>query len=373
MTEKLADRIISADDHIDLCYLPPDLFQKRMAGKYKDQAPVVRDTPRGKAWLREDAIWSNWGAKGLDFRINVFDRLGYPEEVEPGIWRASDPKYRLKDMDADGVDAQVMYNFTNWSYRDPELKAAVIQAFNTWLAEEVCAYAPNRLIGLASLPSHDAKAAIDEMVRCRKLGLRGVIFDVFSPSKPIFDPMWEPLWSAAEETGMPVAVHTGGGTASIHVAPSGTPWKYPVCAALFGMQLDECMASMIMSGILERHPKMKLVLGEGGIGWIPFMLERLEYEVQQFRSVDGGKPPIKQTPTEIFRQQVRATFQDETFGVEMIPRMGVETVMWAADYPHGDGTFPYSQKAIERMFGKADAHIRDRVLGGNCAELYGIA
>ncbi len=372
MSKKLADRIISADDHIDLCYLPRDLWQKRMAGKYKDQAPVVVDTPRGPAWIREDAQWGMWGEKKLDFRINVFDQLGYPEEVEPGKWRATDPKYRLKDMDDDGVSAAVLYNFLNWSYKDPELKYAVIRAFNDWLAEEMCAYAPERLIGLAILPSHDAQAAIDEMIRGKEMGLRGVIFDVFSPSKPIFDPMWEPLWSAVEETGMSVAVHTGGGSHSVQGAPSGTPWKFPVCAAILGMQLDECMSSMIMSGILERHPKMRLVLGEGGIGWIPFVLERLQHEVHQFKSVDGGRPPIKLTPKEIFNNQVRATFQDEVLGVELIPRMGAESVMWAADYPHGDGTFPHSQKVIQRMFGTADETTRRQVLWENAAKLYNI-
>jgi predicted TIM-barrel fold metal-dependent hydrolase len=368
----MSEQIISADDHIDLCYLPTDLWQTRLPAKWKAEGPRVEQLAAGPTWVREGAAWGMWGEKKLDFRINVFDRLGYPEEVEPGRWRATDPKYRLQDMDSDGVHAQVIYNFLNWSFTDQELKTACVQAFNTWLAEEMCRAAPDRLIGLATLPGHDGAAAVAELHRAARIGLKGVIFDVFGATKPIFDPEWEPLWAAASEAGMPVSVHTGAGTFSINKLPSGTPWKFPAFAAILGMQLEEVMVSMIFSGILERHPKLKFVLGEAGIGWIPFVLERLEYEVKQFYAVAGGVP-IKRSPREIFNAQVFSTFQDETLGVKLIPEIGVGNVMWAADYPHGDGTFPNSKDVIQRMFGNADAETRRKVLGGNAKALYNIA
>ncbi len=366
------EQIISADDHIDLCYLPRNLWQSRLPARLRDRAPRVEHLPAGPAWVREGAAWGIWGEKKVDFRINVFDRLGLPEEVEPGKWRASDPEYRLIDMDGDGVHAQVLYNFLDWTFTDHELKAACIRAYNSWLAEEICAAAPNRLIGLATLPCHDGKAATAELQRAAKIGLRGVIFDVFGASRPIFDPEWEVLWAAAAEAGIPVSVHTGASTFSIHKVPYGTSWKSPAAAAILGMQLEEVLVSMIFSGILERHPKLKFVLGEAGIGWIAFVLERMEYEVKQVRAVAGGVP-IKRSPREIFHAQVFSTFQDETLGVRLIPDIGVDNVMWASDYPHGDGTFPRSQQAIARMFGTADRETRRKVLGGNAKALYHIA
>jgi predicted TIM-barrel fold metal-dependent hydrolase len=366
------DRIISADDHIDLCYLPKELFQQRLPAKYREIGPKVEMLPQGPTWVREGTPWGMWGQKKLDLRINVFAQLDYPEEIEPNRFRATTAKYRLKDMDDDGVDAQIVYNFLNWSFTDQELKYAVIQAFNSWLAEEMCNVAPDRLIGLATLPGHDAKAAITELQRASRLGLKGVIFDVFGATKPIFDPEWEPLWAAAAEAGMPVSVHTGGGTFSIQKAPSGTPWKWAAHAAILGMQLEEVLVSVIYCGMLERNPKLKFVMGEAGIGWLPYVLERLDHEMHQYDHVPNGAPQLKMKPTDLFHRQCYVTFQEESFGPRMIPEIGVDNVMWAADYPHGDGTFPHSQKIINKMFGDAPAELRRKVLGGNAAAVYGL-
>jgi predicted TIM-barrel fold metal-dependent hydrolase len=372
---KASQRIISADDHIDLCYLPREMWQQRLPQRYRAQGPRVVDSERGTMWLREGEPWGSqpgWGQKKLDLRINVFAQLGYPEEIEPNRFRATTAAYRLKDMDDDGVDAQIIYNFLNWSFTDQELKSACVSAFNDWLAEELCSADPQRLIGLASLPAHDAEAAVRELQRAQRLGLRGVIFDVFGAVKPIFDPMWEPLWAAAAEAGMPVSVHTGGGTFSLHKAPSGTPWKWPAHAAILGMQLEEVLVALVFSGVLERHPNLKVVLGEAGIGWVPFVLERMDHEMEQYRGVAGGAPPIRTPPRDLFERQVFVTFQDEKLGVRLIPEIGAGNVMWAADYPHGDGTFPHSQKVIERMFGDADDTLRRQVLGGNAARIYNL-
>jgi predicted TIM-barrel fold metal-dependent hydrolase len=372
-TKRVAkERIISADDHIDLCYLPRQLFQERLPAKYKEIGPRVEKLPQGPTWVREGTPWGMWGEKKLDLRINVFAQLGYPEEVEPDRFRATTAKYRLEDMDADGIDAQIIYNFLNWSFTDQELKYAVVQAFNSWLAEEICSVAPDRLIGLGFLPGHDAQKAVAELQRAKNLGLKGVIFDVFGATTPIFDPMWEPLWAAAAEASMPVAVHTGGGTFSLHKAPSGTPWKWAAHAAILGMQLEEVLVSVIYCGMLERHPNLKFVMGEAGIGWLPYVLERLEHEMHQYDHVPNGAPQLKTSPRELFRRQCFVTFQEESFGPRMIPEIGEDNVMWAADYPHGDGTFPHSQKIIEKMFGNAPAEMRRKVLGGNAARIYGL-
>jgi len=127
---------------------------------------------------------------------------------------------------------------------------------------------------------------------------------------------------------------------------------------------------MILSGTLERHPGLKFVLGESGIGWIPYVLERLEYECRQYEGVSGEL--LKLPPQEVFRRQVYATFSDEKLGARLIPEIGVDNCCWAADYPHGDGSFPHSKQVIARMFGDADPVLRRKVLHDNAASLYKI-
>ena len=110
-------------------------------------------------------------------------------------------------------------------------------------------------------------------------------------------------------------------------------WRTPTSAAIVCMQLDEVVASVIFSGILERHPRLRLVMGESGIGWVPFVLERLEYEYDNyFDAMKDDRPKIR--PTELFRRQMYVTFQNEKLGVQLIPHIGVDNVMWASDYPH---------------------------------------
>ncbi len=368
------ERVISADDHIDLTYVPQDLWQKRLPAKYRDAGPKVIDNPHGgKMWVREDKSWGHWGSKRPENKIIVFDKAGLPEEPEPGVWRATSAKYRLQDMDAEGVYAQVLYNFLDWSFTDQELKSAVCTAFNSWQAEELCADAKGRLIGLATLPAHDAEAAVRELKRGQSIGLKGAYFDVWGAVKPIFDPMWEPLWNASEETGMSINVHVGAGSHSLLKIPNDQPWKLPSLAAVLGMQLEEVLTTMILSGVLDRHPKMKFVLGESGIGWIPYVLERLDYEISQYGMVRASSVTLKATPREIFHRQCYATFADETLGVKLIPETSADNFMWAADYPHGDGSFPHSRQVRERMFGNADPAVRRKVLWDNAAAIYKIS
>jgi predicted TIM-barrel fold metal-dependent hydrolase len=363
--------LISADDHIDLTYLPRDLWTARLPRTLAEQAPKVVEMADGPAWVREDRKWGAWGSKRPGNMIIVYDQAGLDEEPEPGVWRATNPAYRLQDMDHEGIHAQVLYNFLDWKFADPALKTACARAFNDWLAEEMCAAAPERLIGLATLPDVP-EDAVAELERAKAMGLRGGFFELFSASLPIFDPAWEPLWDAAESLEMPIALHIGAGVHSLGKAPSSTPWKFAALCGVLGMQLDEALASMILSGTLEHHPGLKLVLGEAGIGWIPYALERLDYEVEHFK-VLPGQTPLTLTAGEIFRRQVYATFSEDHFGMANLDSIGADNVLWAADYPHGDGTFPHTQAVVTKMFQGYPDDIRHKITWANAAKLYGIA
>ena len=165
-------KYISSDDHMDLCYIPPTMWQERVPAKFRDAAPKVVQTEKGPVWFREGERWGIYGTKRADGRKVVFDEIGLPEEPEPDVWRPSNAKYRLEDMDRDGIYAQVIYNFLDWSFEDGPLKAACIRAMNDWLAEFVSA-APDRLVSLATLPSTDPEVTLAEVEHVNALGLRG--------------------------------------------------------------------------------------------------------------------------------------------------------------------------------------------------------
>jgi predicted TIM-barrel fold metal-dependent hydrolase len=368
--------LISGDDHMDLCYVPPDLWQDRLEPRWRSEGPRVVSVEGGRrVWVKEGRTWGVWGSKKADGRKVPFDAVGLAEEVEPGVFRASSAKHRLEDMDRDGLYAQVIYNFLNWVFEDQELKAACLRAFNSWMAE-FCSADPERLIGLGVLPSHDPEAAVAELHRTADLGLRGAQFDVFGATLPIHDRAWAPLWSAAEETGTAISVHIGSGAG---LPPRGEPrlpaphggWQLPASAAITCMSLNRVLAEVTMSGLLDRHPRLKFVLGESSIGWIPFVLERLDFECDNYRDHTSELPNTK--PSEQFRRNVYCTFQDEAIGVDLIPHIGEDNVMWAADYPHGDGTFPHSRTAVERIFADQPASVRDKATRATARRLYRIS
>ena len=368
----MAYALVSCDDHMDLNYLPANLWEERLPAAFKDRAPKVVETPQGPAWFREDERWGYHGLRTAAGMVSKHANFGIPEEMEPGAFRASTPRYRLEDMDRDGVYAQVIYNLLRWPFKDQALKAECIKAFNSWLAEDFCHDNPNRLVGLAFLPCHEPQAAIDELERVVAMGLRGAVFDVFASATPIYDEAWEPFWAAAADSTAVMSVHIGGGFHTLWRG-AGTPklWERPSGAAITCMQLDEVVCSVTFSGMLERHPGLRLVMGESGIGWVPFVLERLEYEYENYYdAMKDDRPGVR--PTELFRRQMYVTFQEEKLGVQLIPHIGEDNVMWASDYPHPDGTFPESLKAIEKIFVGIDPRIQRKVTRDTAARLYGV-
>jgi len=149
-------------------------------------------------------------------------------------------------------------------------------------------------------------------------------------------------------------------------------WRFPAMVAVIPIQLDEILAGMLFSGILEKRPNVPFVLGEAGLGWIPYVLERFDHEMHKYgdKCLDHR---LEMLPSEIFRRQVLVTYEDEAFGVECIPRIGFDSVMWASDYPHGDSAWPESRKAINEspLIGLGEEAVR-KITFENAARVYGI-
>jgi len=353
-------RLVSADDHMDIHVLPPELWQERLPAALRERGPKVVDTDDGPHWVIDGQQVSPSGRKAA----------GFIRSEDHGF-RPGRPEQRLEDMDRDGVFAHVIYSPTTTQMRveEPELRAACMRAYNDWAAEFNAAD-PNRLLALADIPSHDAKAAADELERAAKLGHRGAIVHQFQGADPIFEPSWGRFWDVAEEHGLPISVHLGPGTHSLK--PQLGSWRFPAFVAIVPMQLDEVLAGMIFSGLLEQRPNVKLVLGEAGLGWIPYVIERLDHEHHKYYDKTQDHR-LSMLPSEIFARQVYVTYEDEKLGVELIPRIGVGNVMWASDYPHGDSTWPHSRQAIaDSPVSSLGEDAMRRIVCDNCAEIYGV-
>ncbi len=361
------DRIISCDDHLDFSTLPPDLWAARLPARLRENGPRVRETPNGRFWTIGDT--PTWRSGGVDPRLpNAIVRAG----IEDDGYRPSNPRLRLADMDRDGIEASVIYGpitgLTHGSMRDVELRHACHRAYNDWAAE-FNATDPRRLCVLALLPADDPATAAAEVERVAALGHRGVQLGHFEASTPIHDPAWEPLWAACAATGLPLSFHLIGGTYLLHIRPGS--WEMAAFAAVAPMQLDEVLATALLSGMLERHPGLRVVLGESGIGWVPYVLERLETELDKYAGrLRDHRPALR--PTELFQRQVMVTFEEDRLGVGLIPHIGADNVMWASDYPHPDSTFPRSREAVAETFRDLPAEVTRKVVAENCAVLYGL-
>jgi predicted TIM-barrel fold metal-dependent hydrolase len=352
-------RIISADDHLDLNVLPPDLFIARAPAQLRDAMPRVVENEGGAFWQLEGETISPSGRRAPEL-VTVSDR---------GM-RPSDPVARLQDMEEDGVQAQVIYGPVHpFRSADFEARAATMRAYNDWIIE-FSAVAPDRLITLAQLPSWDPALASAELERVAGRGLRGAQIGQRDMPMPLFDASWEAFWAVAERVGLPVSLHLGGGMHSIKGRPFS--WTRMAIAALAPLQMDESLTGMILSGMCERHPDLRLVLGEAGIGWVPYVVERMDRQLRKYHALVRDYR-IETLPSETFRKQVWMTFQEDTIGIKLIPEIGADRVMWASDYPHGDGTWPHSRSAVAAILEQLSAGDGRKVVGENAARLYGVA
>ena len=241
-------------------------------------------------------------------------------------------------------------------------------AWNDWAVEEFNAVAPDRLCVLAFLPGHSPEAAAAELERCAELGHRGAIIDVFDID--VGDPAWDRLWAAAQQTNLPISFHLKAGSWSGLRYRIGR-WQSAAFASILPLQLDEPLATMMFCGALQRHPRLKLVLAESGVGWLPYYLARMDLEWRALK--DQLDYATSDAPSELFRRQVFATFEEDALGEQMIPLLGADSCMWASDYPHTDSTFPNSLPAIEETLGALSADDRRKITATNCAQLYGFS
>jgi len=391
--------MISADCHLDLCWLPTGLFTANASPSFRDRMPYVTDGSKGPVWVTKKGASlghvNGMGSAGREYvpgRIHRADRMastGLYEDGKKGIRRLSDPDLRLKDQDRDGVQAEVLYGILGATGRmnDPEATVEVMRIYNEWLAD-FCSTHPERFAGLASIPNNPIDAAIAEVERVAKRGaVRGLDIANSPDLKPLWDPYWNPLWDAIDNSGLPLHFHTIGtrlpeglqqlvsmGSDPTRAGADVTAGEKRLARMAFathiaGFQINmaQILMSMIYGGVLERYPRIRMVLGEAGIGWIPYILWRMDGEWEdQFKDLSLTMPP-----SEYWRRQCFATYQTDPVGLKLVEELGAGNIMWGSDFPHPDGIWPDSREYIAREMGHLPADLRRKIVCDNAARLYG--
>ena len=373
--------VISADCHIDLIWLPPDLFTSNASAALKDRMPYVTDGAKGPQWVTKKGSYfglvNGMGSAGREYvpgQIHRSDRMastGLYEDGKKGVRRITDPELRLKDQDRDGIQAEVLYGILGASIRlnDPEAATEVISIYNEWLAD-FCETHPDRFAGIACIPNHSINSAQDEIKRVAGRGaVRGLEVPLQVDMKPLWDPYWEPLWAAVDESGLPLHFHTVGGeppdTSSYPPLVQRTAWAVYITG--FQIQMAHVLMSIIYAGVLERYPNLKLVIGESGIGWIPYLLEHMDLEWEdQFKDLT-----LTMKPSAYWYRQCKATYQSDKVGIKLLDHLGVDNIMWGSDFPHPDGVWPDSQEFIQAEVGRLPEDVRYKIVCENAAKLYG--
>lgn len=372
---------ISADGHVDLIWLPPDLFTSNASAKFKDRMPHVVEGPDGPRWVSRNGaqfgLVNGMGSAGRKYvpgEIHRSDRMastGLYDDGKKGIRRLTDPALRLKDQDLDGVQAEVLYGVLGSSGRlnDGEAAVEMLRIYNDWLYD-FCKYAPDRLIGLANVPSHDMDAAVAEIKRAADRGVKGIDVANRPDMVPLHEEFYEPLWQIANETKIPVHFHTIGGRSPDYtkMTPKVARRAFAVHITGFQMHMSYMLMQLIYSGALERYPNLKVVIGEAGMGWIPYVLDHMDLEWEdQFKDLE-----LKMKPSAYWHRQCYATYQSDKIGVKLLDELGEDNVMWGSDYPHPDGIWPDSQDFIRDELGHLSAAKRRKVICDNAIRLYNL-
>jgi predicted TIM-barrel fold metal-dependent hydrolase len=345
--------LVSVDDHV---VEPADLFDAHVPAALRDVAPrVVRREDGSDAWLFQNQLLP-LGHVGPDvgFRPGIdprMDTVGEAptafDELRPGCY---DIHARIDDMNANGqVAAMCFPQFARFSGQvfteaaDKELSLRMLQAYNDWHVYDWAGSYPGRIIPLGVVPMWDAELMAAEVRRLADMGCRAVTYSI-SPFRlglpSLHSEVWDPFWEACCDTGTVVCMHLGSDSTPVTTssdAPLNVRSTLAPLSTVFGA------VDLIWSHVLRRYP-VRIALSEGGIGWIPWMLERIDHSLlaQSFTKQDfGGR-----RPSDVFKEHIVACFIDDPHGIKSRHEVGVENICIEVDYPHSDSSWPRTPELI---------------------------
>lgn len=393
-------QIISVDDHL---IEHPRVFSDRLPARYLEEGPRIVEDDQGRhIWHFEGKTFPYIGLNAVAGKTPEqygMEPLRF-EDMIPGCY---DPAERVKDMDVDGVHAACCFpSFPGFGGRvflqaqDKDLAFACLQAWNDFSTGEWCATAPDRYVPLALLPIWDIGRCVAELKRVAASGARVVSF----PDSPVplglpsfHSDAWGPLWDAFEETGVVVSLHFGSGSfvpgfsasakmlspnyrgadyQSVATRTTGSPvddGAPTVCSfAVYATNLMWTASDLIFSGQLQKHPRLKFMLAEGGIGWFPYLWERMDQVWQRHRYYQ----PIDfdARPSDLFRKHFWGCYIEDEFGIRNRHEIGIDRICVEIDYPHSDSNWPNSRKGIAASLADVPDEEAHRIVELNARDVF---
>jgi predicted TIM-barrel fold metal-dependent hydrolase len=359
----VAKPIISADSHVTE---PADTYVDRIDPEFRDRAPhLVHDDKAGDIFvipgMKTPVPMGLVAAAGKPAEeITLFGAKW--EELHRGGW---DPEARIADQDRDGVSGEIIYPTVGMvlcNHKDLDYKQACMDAYNLWIAE-YCSAHPDRLFGIGQTAMRTPEDGIGDLERIRDLGLKGVMMPGVPGEDDYDSDRYDAFYEAAVELGLPLSFHILTGPADRPRGPKLNGFLTIV------RQCQDVMGTLVLSGVFERHPRLRVVCVEADAGWVPHYMYRMDHAYKRHRNwLPAGA--LSKLPSEYFRENIYVTFQDDWVAFKMTSMVNVERLMWANDFPHSDATWPWSQEVLAEHTAGLSQHEKDRILHDNVAELY---
>jgi predicted TIM-barrel fold metal-dependent hydrolase len=365
--------MVSVDDHV---VEPPHLFEGRLPARYADLAPKFVTRADGtSAWLYEGQEMTNVALNAVSGRPP--EEYGMEptsfDEIRPGCW---DIDERVKDMDANGVLGSLCFpSFPQFCGQlfarteDKDVALAMLQAYNDWHIDEWCGTHPGRFIPCVLPAIWDPEACAAEVRRTAAKGAHAVTFSE-NPSKlgwpSIHSDHWDPFWAACSDENVVVCMHIGSSSQLVITSPDA---PIDCLITLTPMNIVQAAADLVWSDVLRKFPALNVALSEGGIGWIPYFLERVDYNYERHHRWTGQDFGDR-LPSEVFNEHVITCFIDDHFGVASREFLNMDRVCWECDYPHSDSTWPTAPETLAKQLDGVSDHDINRITHLNAMRLF---
>ncbi|AXI76302.1 amidohydrolase family protein [Peterkaempfera bronchialis] len=367
-------QIISVDDHV---IEHPRVWLDRLPSKYAEVAPRITRLPDGNdAWIYEGEVAGNFALNavvGKSPKDYGLDPRSY-DDMLPGC---HDIQERLKDMDTEGVWAQLCFpnmgGFAGSVFarsKDKALANECVKAYNDFILDEWCASAPERQIPLMMTPYWDVEATVAEVRRTAAKGAKSFTFPELPDRLGLpswHSDHWDPVLAAVTEAGLPLSLHFGSG-GSPQASPEAQSSNFTVAISLFGLNSMSATAELLLSPVFHKFPDLKIALSEGGIGWMPYMIERIDYVWERHRWYNQVNRDVR--PSELFRDHLFGCFISDNAGIHSRHLIGVDNIMFESDYPHSDSNWPHTRKILESALAEVPDEEAHKMVEWNARKLY---
>ena len=359
-------RLISSDSHVSM---PDEAWQTYLDPEFRDRAPIIEHAEEGDFRVFEGSrtpilgLSNLAGKKPEDYSLN----LRRMTDSRPGAWDATE---RIKDMDLDGVDAEVLYVGGPLVSQDADLRLNSVRGYNRWLSD-YASHAPDRLLGVAAIPIDTPERAVEEIqFAAAQPGLASGYIPLFPAADDDYgNPKWDPMWQAFIDADFPVGLHVGGrrpGTPTVNIYESAP--RFMTGLVMSKLTMAESLSELIHGLVMQRFPDLNFVAVEGQIGWCSFFQYYTDHLWEKHRH--WTKSELKEPPSFYFRRQVFATFMEDPVGLREREHIGIDNIMWASDYPHSETTWPNSKSLTDEWFTPFGEEDKRKVLWENAAKLY---